>query len=216
MVRVTTMPRDWISSLLPWENSSIKVAVRGSKARSKSFARTVKHVTGLIFRLALFSFSDLALRAECTPLAQTTGAYTFWNRYSETYGEARFPVELSVCTGRKYFQEIKGGSKMLSALDRQKLRIVRRDNKLKHLGHELAHAYLDVRWQVLPYSVSEPLVAAMEAPEKCEITGFRPVKKDILAERWKNRAALPRCELIELLRDVLYSEADVRLGLLLR
>lgn len=176
----------------------------------------MKRATGLIFRLGLFASSAAALRAECTPLALTIGAQTFWKHYTDTFGAAKFPGELSVCTGEKYFREIKGGAKMLSALDRAKLRILRRDSKLKYLMHELAHAYLDIRWQVLPYSVSEPLVAAMEGIEKCPMPEFRPISRQVLAERWNGRAGLMRCGLLELLRDVINSEADVRFGLILR
>lgn len=154
--------------------------------------------------------------AECKPLERTTGAATFWKFYTDTYGAARFPAELSVCTGKKYFYEIKGGAKMTSALDRKNMRILRREGKLRPLMHELAHVYLDIRWQVLPYPVAEPLVAAMEITEKCELAGFKPVPKEILTQRWQDRENLDRCGKVKLIRDVLNSEADIRLGLLVR
>lgn len=82
--------------------------------------------------------------------------------------------------------------------------------------HELAHAYLDLRWQVLPYPITEPLVAAMEITDKCELAEFRPVPKEILSQRWQQRENLDRCGKVLLIRDILNSEADIRFGLLVR
>ncbi len=141
------------------------------------------------------------------PLVKTTGAQTFWRLFNETYGAARFPDELMVCTGRNYFFEIKGGSKMQSALDRKRGRILRRSAKLTDLMHEMAHVYLDMRWQVLPYPVAEPFVLAMSDTAKCTTA---PAQTAPLQDRWKARADLPRCELLKLLIDVLNSDAGLR------
>lgn len=173
------------------------------------FVRTVKPVTVSIFSLLLCC----SLSAECKPLAATTGAQTFWRLFSESFGAASFPNELSVCTGRSYFFEVKGGAKMQSALDRQKSRILRRDNKLKPLMHEMAHVYLDMRWKVLPYPVSEPFALALADPVKCALTTPAPGS---LHDRWHARAELQRCELLQLLKDVLMADAQTRDSLPLR
>jgi hypothetical protein len=169
----------------------------------------VKPATVLIFSL-LFS---AGIAAECKPLAKTTGADTFWRLFSETYGTVRFPDELKVCTGRSYFFEIPGGSKMQSALDRKQGRILRRSAKLTDLMHELAHVYLDLRWKVLPYPVSEPLALAMSDPAQC---GAAPAQTGALKDRWQMRANLHRCELLNLLKDVLNSDAEIRNALPLK
>lgn len=176
----------------------------------------MKHATGLISRIICTFCAAGALSAECVPLAKTDGAIAAWGFYTSQFGPAEFPRALLVCTGSKFFHEVKNGAGMLSALDRKKMRILRREEKAKYILHELAHVYLDIRWQVLPYSISEPLAASMEKSEKCPLPEFVAVDKNFLAERWAERDSLPHCEMVRLLRDVFYSEADIRLGLLLR
>jgi hypothetical protein len=149
-------------------------------------------------------------------LAKTAGSRTFWKHLTDQLGDLPFPADFSVCTGRSYFFEVKGGAKMVSALDRKRTRILRRDNQLQPLMHELAHLYLDLRWKVLPYSVSEPLVLAMAVPEKCDITSEKYAPPEAMQNAWKNRANLSRCEQLNLLRTVLQTEAGVRDALPLR
>lgn len=105
---------------------------------------------------------------------------------------------------------------MLSALDRQKGRILRRDEKLQPLMHELAHLYLDLRWKILPYSVSEPLVSAMAEPEKCGPGAGKYMAPQAIKDAWRGRANLSRCDLLDLLRSVLQADAEVREALPLR
>ncbi len=105
---------------------------------------------------------------------------------------------------------------MVSVLDRKKARILRRDNSLEPLMHELAHLYLDLRWKVLPYPVSEPLVLAMAEPEKCTIDPPKYRDDAAITNAWKSRANLPRCELVNLLHSVLSAESGVRDALPLR
>ena len=105
---------------------------------------------------------------------------------------------------------------MLSALDRQKGRILRRDEKLQPLMHELAHLYLDLRWKILPYSVSEPLVSAIAEPEKCGPSTGRYITPQAIKDAWRERTHLSRCELLDLLRSVLRADAGVREALPLR
>lgn len=81
---------------------------------------------------------------------------------------------------------------------------------LKHLMHELAHVYLDARWKVLPYSVSEPLVLAMSDVSKCERPHAAAEGNPPLRERWRNRKNLPRCDLLALLAEVLNAPAAIR------
>lgn len=147
------------------------------------------------------------LAAECKALIHTTGSDTFWKHFSDKFGHLPFPKELEVCTGKKYFFEIKGGARMQSALDRQKRRILRRADKLVPLMHEMAHVYLDLRWRILPYSVSEPFVLAMANTEPCP---GPIVAKTTLAERWRERSQLSRCELLLLLSDVLKADVSAR------
>jgi hypothetical protein len=164
----------------------------------------VKHVIASIFSLSLGTFS---VDAECKSLENTLGADTFWKYYSDEFGSAPFPGGFSVCTGGKYFQEIKGGAKMKSALDRQRLRILRRQERLQDLMHELAHIYLDMRWRILPYPVSEPLALAMAVPEKCDAT---KMTADELRTTWPKRNELDRCEMVNLIRNILRAPDDVR------
>jgi hypothetical protein len=160
--------------------------------------------------VSIFSFFLPALLfAECQPLTKTAGAAALWIFFSDTYGPARFPKELTVCTGKKYFFEIKGGAKMQSALDRKKGRILRRDGNPRFLNHELAHAYLDMRWRVLPYPIAEPLVLVMADPAPCELVTKTP-EPQRLRTRWANRTQISRCELLQLLKDVLNSGAELR------
>lgn len=151
-----------------------------------------------------------SLHAECTKLSKTLGAWEFWKVFTDAYGAARFPEELTVCTGRIYFFEVKGGAKMQSALDRQKGRILRRTPMLKYLMHELAHVYLDTRWKVLPYSVSEPFVLAMSDVSPCESPHGAAEGNPPLRQRWANRKELSRCELLALLTEVLNAPQATR------
>lgn len=166
----------------------------------------MKPVIASIFSLLVAGF----LHADCTKLSQTLGAREFWKVFTDAYGAARFPGELTVCTGRSYFFEIKGGAKMQSALDRQKGRILRRTPMLKYLIHELAHVYLDTRWRVLPYSVSEPLVLAMSDVSKCESPHGAAGGNPPLPQRWVNRKEMPRCDLLALLAEVLNAPQATR------
>lgn len=176
------------------------------------FARIAKLAAVSIFSTAVFG----ALWPDCKPLAKVVGSQTFWKHFTGELGDIPFPAKFSVCTGRNYFFEVKGGAKMLSVLDRQKGRILRRDNKLQPLMHELAHLYLDLRWKVLPYSVSEPLVLTMVETEKCETRPEKYAAPEIIQNAWKDRANLSRCELMNLLRSVLMAESSVREALPLR
>lgn len=163
----------------------------------------MKPATVLIFSL----FFSAALAADCKPLAQTTGAASFWKFFTDQFGPARFPEELKTCTGREYFFQVKGGAKMQSALDRKNGRILLRNQSLAALRHEIAHVYLDLRWRVLPYPVAEPLVLAVADPAKCATL---PPATSTLAERWRQRQSLARCELLQLLGDVLNAPAPAR------
>lgn len=96
---------------------------------------------------------------------------------------------------------------MRSALDRKKGRILLRDQSLAPLMHEIAHAYLDLRWRVLPYSVAEPFVLAMADTAKCDTL---PPETSDLPDRWRRRNSLSRCELLGLLGDVLSAPAATR------
>ena len=176
------------------------------------FARIAKLAAVSIFSSAAFG----ALWPDCTALAKTAGSQAFWKHFTDQLGDLPFPANFSVCTGRNYFFEIKGGAKMVSALDRQKGRILRRDEKLQPLMHELAHLYLDLRWKVLPYSVSEPLVVALADTTKCEIQSGKYVESAAMQKAWKNRANLSACELMDLLRSVLRAENSMREALPLR
>ena len=176
------------------------------------FARIAKLAAVSIFSVAVSG----ALWPDCKPLAKTVGSQTFWKHFTDQLGDTPFPAKFSVCTGRSYFFEIKGGAKMLSALDRQKGRILRRDEKLQPLMHELAHLYLDLRWKILPYSVSEPLVSAMAEPEKCGPGAGKYMAPQAIKDAWRGRANLSRCDLLDLLRSVLQADAEVREALPLR
>lgn len=176
------------------------------------FARIAKLAAVSIFSFAVFG----ALWPDCKSLAKTAGSQTFWEHLASQLGDLPFPADFSVCTGRTYFFEVKGGAKMVSALDRKRARILRRDNQLQPLMHELAHLYLDLRWKVLPYSVSEPLVLAMAHPEKCEILAEKHTQPEAIQSAWKNRANLSRCELMALLRSALMADKSVRDALPLR
>ena len=166
----------------------------------------------LIFSIALIG----ALSAKCEPLSEISGSKLVWNLFTGYFGNVPFPEKMSVCTGRAYFFEIKGGATMRSALDRRRHRILRRDNSQHLLAHELAHVYLDMRWKILPYSVSELFVVAMAEPEKCEMHASNVSSKESIQASWKARASLAPCELLLLLRAILDAEDSVRDALPLR
>ena len=139
-----------------------------------------------------------------------------WRHLTDQLGDIPFPADFSVCTGQKYFFEIKDGAKMVSVLDRQRARILRRINALQPLAHELAHLYLDMRWKILPYSVSEPFVLAMAEPEKCHLAAAKYTSPESISNAWKDRKSLTRCGLFDLLRAVLLADGAVRDTLPLR
>lgn len=105
---------------------------------------------------------------------------------------------------------------MVSALDRPKSRILLRANKLQPLIHEMAHLYLDLRWKILPYAVSEPFVQALAHAEKCQLPLQRYSSGESIRAAWKDRENLSRCELQGLLRSILLSGGDLRETLPLR
>lgn len=82
--------------------------------------------------------------------------------------------------------------------------------------HELAHLYLDLRWRVLPYSVSEPLVAAMTSTESCHTATPANLSGDALVTAWRARADYSPCELNDLLKAVFNAESALRDKLPLR
>lgn len=176
------------------------------------FARIAKLAAVSIFSAAVFG----ALWPDCKPLAKIAGSRTFWKHFTDQLGDIPFPADFSVCTGQKYFFEIKGGAKMTSALDRNRARILLRNHQLRPLMHELAHLYLDLRWRILPYSVSEPLVVALTEPEKCQLAATRYISPESIRNGWKDRKSLPRCDLLDLLRAVLSAEGTTRDALPLR
>jgi len=90
---------------------------------------------------------------------------------------------------------------MRSVLDRKRQRILRRSADISLLKHELAHAYLDTAWRILPYSVTEPLAQAMATDEACKLLKNKNARN--LAERWRSRSDLKTCELLQLLKDIL-------------
>ena len=105
---------------------------------------------------------------------------------------------------------------MQSALDRKRRRILLRSNDLQFLKHELAHLYLDLRWRILPYSITEPFVLAMANLNRCTLSEAIAQNTRPLVDRWSARADLSACDNLLLLRDVLNSEADTRAALPLR
>lgn len=120
----------------------------------------------------------------------------------------KFPANLSVCTGKKYFFEIKDGANIRSVLDRKRQRILRRSADIATLKHELAHAYLDTAWRILPYSVAEPFSQAMATDESCKLLQNRTSRD--LSERWRTRSELDACGLLQLLKDVLDAAPNER------
>ena len=176
------------------------------------FVRIVKLAAVSIYSLGLFG----ATWPDCKPLAKTTQSHAFWKRFTDDLGAAPFPGNFSVCIGRSYFFEVKSGAKMASALDRNNNRILLRSNQSQLLIHEMAHLYLDLRWKILPYSISEPLVQAMAQTDKCELTPKRHPSHESIRAAWRDRANLSPCELRDLLRAILFSDNGLRETLPLR
>lgn len=105
---------------------------------------------------------------------------------------------------------------MLSALDRQRRRILLRQNNQHLLKHELAHLYLDLRWKILPYPVAEPFAVAMESEELCPIADHPLTNEEDLRGAWRTRTGRGTCDLLQLLKEVLKAEAPLRDSLPLR
>jgi len=132
------------------------------------------------------------------------------------FGRIPLPSEIQVCTGKKYFHEIKGGAALKSALDRKRMRILLRDSAIQPFMHELAHLYLDLRWKVLPYSVSEPFAEALAHTDACEPDHNQSLAAEDINRVWRDRGALDRCQLRSLLWAVLHTDTETRNALPLR
>ena len=158
----------------------------------------MKLAIGLIFSLLLAG----GLTAECTQLEASAEARNVWAEYCSRFRAIVLPQKFSLCVGKKYFYQVKGGTRMASALDRQRTRIILRQYEKQQLRHELAHLYLDAAWRVLPYGTSERLVEAMQLVHECR--GSSKIREGPdLQIRWRNRTNLNGCELEILLRDIL-------------
>lgn len=154
-----------------------------------------------------------AVYAECRPLHSDRQALAIWQEYGQRMGALPFPESIAICQGNEYFHEVAGGAKMDSALDRRHLRIVLRRRDLDLLRHELAHLYLDLRWQVLPYPIAEPFAQALAQRGSCPPINFAG---EALHESWERRLTLDDCGRLALLRALLAAPASERNRLPLR
>lgn len=148
--------------------------------------------------------------AQCERLEAHRKSNAVWLQFTQRYGAARLPFGALVCHGGSYFAELKNGASMLSALDRRRKRIVLRHDRLALLRHELAHLYIDVRWRVLPYTVSEPLATALAFSETCALRAEGQADKNTLAAQWSQLSKLTECERQQLWVDILSSAPEVR------
>lgn len=143
------------------------------------------------------------LSADCKNLESSAETKDIWHEFTMKFGSAPFPSAFRVCLGSRYFQEIKGGNKMASALDRRLQRILLRRPNSEHLRHELAHLYLDTAWRILPYAISEQLVEIMMSDSVCGVMPVMANNSFDLKVKWKNRRNLVDCEAQQLLRNAI-------------
>ncbi|HRP69090.1 MAG TPA: hypothetical protein PLY93_06125 [Turneriella sp.] len=155
----------------------------------------------------IFSFFSRSLFAECTRAIHFSSVKLAWEKITSAYGDTPLPKEIFICIGRNYFFEIPRGSTMRSVLDRKNKRILLRKTSMHDLTHELLHLYLDLRWQVLPYSISEPFVVAMNNFNSCP--NIHEIKSS-LPERWQRRKEIDTCGVKNLIIDILQASTDER------
>lgn len=159
----------------------------------------MKHVIGLIFSLGVLT----GVAADCNRLDARAETTSIWASFVSRFGGAKLPGGFQLCIGRHYFHEIKGGARMASALDRRSKRIVLRRIDTDHLRHELAHLYLDTAWKVLPYRISEEMVAIMVRDAVCAENLLHLKGNHEIRSAWKHRNNLSECDAEALLRGII-------------